>query len=245
MVSTVCIDAGMYSVGNDSIPQAGPRHRRSMDSFWIDTKPVSLSHLEVFVASGAYFESRWWSDSSRDGVSLLEKGSVDARCQQVHEHSAELKTRLDPRPRSCAEIPAVGLTWIEAAAVCRFYGARLPFEFEWEVAMQTNSSRGTLHGDHGGTKFSRWGCEIHLGFLEEWTASAFTPRHWRDSEANKFAGLEARLGVSLRGSTRGTLFTDSAYRASGDPLESRSFRTFRRVWEQAPTQVEVSSDFRI
>jgi len=72
----VHVEAGTYSIGNDSIPQAGPRHQVSLNEFWIDAFAVSLAHLEVFIASGGYFESRWWSDSPKVGRTFLDSGSI-------------------------------------------------------------------------------------------------------------------------------------------------------------------------
>ncbi len=241
--ASVRVEAGLYWIGNDTIPQAGPRHQRYLDGFSIDAKPVSLGHMEVFVASGAYFDNRWWTDSPRGGASFLKRGSVDERCRDIGKYSVKIARRLNPRPRSSADVPAVGMTWMEAAAVCRFFDARLPLETEWEVAMQTKSQQSPSQKNHSDRTLSRWGCELHLEFLEEWTADAFTTRHWRDSLTPESSAPTSRLGVCLRGSTQSMLFSDAAYRSSGDPLQPGPFRGFRRVWSKTPTQAQVSSNF--
>ncbi|GEM_PF-1900791 len=243
--SVVNVESGEYQIGNDSIPNAEPRHGRNVCEFWIDETPVSLGHVEVFVASGGYFENRWWQDSNQNGANLLKQGSVDQRCSEIRALSVKILSQLRPRPRSSSEVPAVGMTWMEAAAICRFFGGRLPFEAEWEVAMQTSLERGMRHNDPSSKRLSLWGCQLCLGFLEEWTAGAFTQRHWRDPVTPEFANADSRYGVCLRGSTRGSLVTDQAYRTSGDPTEGRPFRGFRRVWTEVPTMARVSSDFEI
>ncbi len=160
--------------------------------------------------------------------------------------SKEVTKQLNPRPRLSREVPAVGITWMEAAAVCRFFGARLPFEAELEVAMQTDARHGATETGNGQaqTQKSRWGCELYLGLLEEWTAGAFTTRHWRGVDSFEFAAVDATYGVCLRGSTRDSLFADVAFRSSGDPRAPREFRGFRRVWCEAPTPDQLSVDFR-
>ena len=239
----VHVDAGLYSLGHDTIPKAGPRHQTHVNEFWIDATAVSMAHVELFIASGAYFDSRWWGDSPRKGTDFLERGSVDKRCKRISELSTKIIMQINPRPRFSHEVPAVGITWMEAAAVCRFFGARLPFEAEWEVAMQTDLRRSSTVNRPDQQQLSRWGCELYLGFLEEWTAGAFTTRHWRGAASSEFASLDAPYGVCLRGSTRGSLFPHTAYRAPGDPLVAREFLGFRRVWCQTPTPAQLSLTF--
>ena len=237
------VEAGSYSVGNDTIPKAGPRHQVHMDEFWIDTVAVSLAHIELFIASGAYFDNRWWVDSPQNGPAFLEHGSVDKRCGDISRMSTRIAKQIYPRVRFSNEIPAVGVTWMEAAAVCRFFGGRLPFEAEWEVAMQVDRSQRSIRNSSPKQRKSRWGCELHLGWLEEWTAGAFTTQYWRGTTAAEFASADASYGVCLRGSTQDSLFTHAAYRASGDPLEANEFRAFRRVWSEPPTPAQLTSDF--
>lgn len=237
------VEAGNYSVGNDTIPKAGPRHQIHVDEFWIDAIAVSLGHVELFIASGAYFDNRWWGDSPQSGRAFLERGSIDQRCADISRMSAKIAKQIYPRARSSNEIPAVGLTWMEAAAVCRFFGARLPFEAEWEVAMQINGSQKPINSSSPKQRISRWGCELHLGWLEEWTAGAFTTRHWRGTTATEFASADAEFGVCVRGSTQNSLFTHAAYRASADPIVANEFRAFRRVWSSPPTPAQLTSDF--
>ena len=244
--SCVRVDAGQYTVGSDSIPQAGPSHKIQLNEFWIDAAAVSLAHLEVFIAGGGYFMNRWWSDSAQSGTAFLEQGSIDKRCSAISRFSKEIVKQLTPRPRFSHEVPAVGITWMEAAAVCRFFGARLPFEAEWEVAMQTDARHGAIEIGRAPahSKFSRWGCKLCLGFLEEWTAGGFTTRHWRGGDSPEFAAIDEPHGICLRGSTQASLFADIAYRSSGNPHEPHGFRGFRRVWCEAPTPDQLSVDFR-
>ncbi len=230
-------------IGDDSIPQAGPRHRVRLSEFWIDRAVVSMAHFELFIASGGYFENRWWSDSPRTGATFLEQGSVDKRCRTIANLSIEIAKGRIPRHASSHELPAVGLTWVEAAAVCRFFGARLPFEAEWEVAMQGSGQPRQASTDETASQTSQWGCEVYLGALEEWTAGAFSSRHWRDADLAEFATIDAPYGVCLKGSCRGGLFMDAAFRSSGDPLDAREFRGFRRVWCTAPGRDQLSANF--
>ncbi len=68
--------------------------------------------------------------------------------------------------------------------------------------------------------------------------------HWRGVDSFEFAAVNAPYGVCLKGLTRESLFTDTAFRSSGDPLDAREFRGFRRLWCVAPTPDQLSMDFK-
>src|SRR5687768_7426922 len=120
------VSTGEYDVGDDSIPNASPRHRRHLESFWIDSEPVSWAHFETFVAGGGYGDESLWTDAAGNPTSTARPTSVDAHHRQLLSLGRGwVGRRSEGRTR---EQPITGLSWFEAGAIARFYGARLPFE---------------------------------------------------------------------------------------------------------------------
>lgn len=238
----VHVPGGRYTIGNDSIPQAGPRHHIDLGEFWIDRSPVTMAHFEVFVANGGYSDRRWWVDTPRSGPSFLPQGSVDNRCFDVMRSSKIAVIECGIIPNCSMQIPAVGLTWAEASALCRFFGARLPHESEWEVAMKPSTGRNHAQTESQQT-ISHFGCRVFLGCLEEWTAGAFTPQHWRGETKAEYAAIDSPYGICVRSSDRRGLYAEVSVRSSGDPFEASSWRTFRRLWKQTPSDRQLSLTF--
>lgn len=246
----VCVSAGQYEIGCHSIPNASPVHSRRVDEFWIDREPLSFAHFEVFVAGAGYYQQDLWKDSKATGVDFLTHYSVDRRCADLRKHAEKIIGQLNVVNPTSREIPLVGLTWMEAAAVCRFFKARLPFEYEWEVAMDSSSKVGTqmLPGlSQSDLRVSRWGCVIASGQLQEWTASPFYPKYWRSDNGRqgKFWTIRHPLGTSLRGADYEDLYFDHRFRRSANPTEVSSFRSFRRVWHEKPSKSQWSADFMV
>lgn len=245
------IKAGKYSIGSNSIPNASPVHVRDMRSFWIDRFPISFGHFERFVAAGGYDNKSLWSDSV-DFVPLV---NVDQRCEDLMKQSILAAELFHDKPMRSSDIPLVGMSWIEAAAIARFADARLPFESEWEVAMQRTSlvpkqpyeknSLDMIPGCWKGAPRSDWGCVVVIPTLQEWTADAYSPRYWRaDSERHgTFWNPSQPYGVSIRGACSYDMHKDHRFRRAADPNEVHSARGFRRVWESQPTADKYSSSF--
>lgn len=246
--SVTRIDGGTYRIGSQVIQNAGPSHQRRLTDFWIDAEPVTFAHFEQFVAAGGYHQNRWWADSGQPGRTYINRGSVDARCQQLRQAATNICRQLGNRHAHSAHIPLIGLTWMESAAVCRFFGARLPFEVEWEVAMQESKDSRTRKPFNVSRKcpVSRWGCVYLAGYLREWTADAFSPRYWRaDTESHgEFWTSEDQFGVTVRGHSDTDVHTDIRFRRSLSPDTVTEGCGFRRVWLTEPSADKVSAAFR-
>ncbi len=252
LTSVAQIKAGKYSIGANNIPNASPEHFREFQSYWIDRVPVTFGHFERFVAGGGYEDSSLWLDCS-ECISIQ---SIDQRCDQLLEESIRAAGLFREKPLCSVDIPLVGLSWNEAAAIARFAGGRLAFESEWEVAMQRSSSISTSKDDrlHQADEIARcwhnaprsdWGCVVASNILQEWTADAFSPMYWRaDSERHGTVWTPAQAyGVSLRGSCNADMYKDYRFRRAANPSERHSARGFRRVWESEPSTSQFSSHF--
>lgn len=211
----VILPAGNYLIGNDGIPNAGPRHaRRFLTDVVIEKEIVTWQAFETFVSSGGYADTGLWR--SLAGPTFPESAlveSVDDRCEAVRSMTIAAAPPVWPKPRK--DLPLIGLTWFEASAFCRFYGARLPFESEWEVAM-SRSLLGAIRA-------------------QEWCLDGYADRYWR-ADSN-IRGSEWRSGkkVVFRGHHLGEPALGPSSRRPIDPSSGGPIgRGFRRVWERKP-----------
>jgi formylglycine-generating enzyme required for sulfatase activity len=251
IASITHVKGGKYSIGSNCIPNASPQHFRELRPYWIDRVPVTFGHFERFVAGGGYDDCSLWLDSG-ESPSIP---SIDLYCDQLLEQSIIAAGLFREKPTRSFDIPLVGVSWSEAAAIARFAGGRLPFESEWEVAMHRTASITVKKCDGIGSSDiarcwqnaprSDWGCVVATNVLQEWTADAFSPVYWRaDSELHGVVWTQGQVyGVSLRGSCIADVHKDYRFRRSADPTERHSERGFRRVWESEPSPDQFSSHF--
>jgi gamma-glutamyl hercynylcysteine S-oxide synthase len=168
-----------------------PRHRRTVEPFWLDRVPVSNErHLE-FMGDGGYTRSEFWSDA---GWRWRQSQQVEAPLfwekegsgWTVRDYSGVVP--LDPT------LPVCHVSWFEADAHARWAGGRLPTEAEWEFVASPDG-RSMPWGDGWSPRMANldqtafgpypvgslpdgasvWGCEQMLGDVWEWTSTAFGP----------------------------------------------------------------------
>lgn len=109
----VKIPAGKYHVGEDKKPIAIDK------AYWLSMYPVTNSQYGLFVEDSGYSRQEYWSDEGWQWV-----------------HSEGVKTPAywrDPEFNAPNQ-PAVGVSWWEAEAFCRWAGGALPTEQQWEAA---------------------------------------------------------------------------------------------------------------
>lgn len=247
MCDVVRIPPGDYWVGDDSIPFAGPRHQRCLDrAFWIDALPVTWSHFEVFVTGGGFSDDSLWitSSSGSDRTS-----SVDQRYAALIEQSHGSCLADFAPTLSLLRAPITGLTWFEAQAVAAFYGARLPYELEWEIANGGNWSspkdvatgRQASEAQRGTVSFTRF-----VDRLQEWTLDRFTRTYFRSDYNRRGVRWTTNQdgGVVVRGSTPDDLYHHISFRRMELPQEGHGRRGFRRVWEMEPKEDDVVPRWR-
>ena len=110
-----------------------PQHEVYVASFSIGIHPVTVEQYRVFIDAGGYENRRYWMESGR---LWLEANKSD----RLAFWDEELWT-------GDARLPAVGVSWYEAIAFCRWMGevlgsnCRLPTEVEWEKAAGAGDGR--------------------------------------------------------------------------------------------------------
>jgi ergothioneine biosynthesis protein EgtB len=157
-------------------------HDTVLAPFRIDRQARRWDEFLPFVESGAYAQSRWWTEGGRAWLAQTQATAPrylrrGGNGWQQWRHGRW--TDLDPA------LPACHLTQHEALAWCAWAGRRLPTEAEWEAAALQRPQ------------------EFRWGDVWEWTASAFapfpgfTPHPYRDYSAPWFDGRPVLRGASF------------------------------------------------
>lgn len=169
------IAAGQYAVGHDGAGFAfdceGPCHDVLIRPFEIANRVVTCGEWLNFIKAGGYNQSEHWLS---DGYSVVKSEDWRAPLYWMEgENGWDMMTLYGRRPVDL-HAPVAHLSFYEADAYARWSGARLPTEFEWEVAR-------TSLGVPGGAE-ERPRCpqrpsdpktEFDVGDVWEWTASPF------------------------------------------------------------------------
>ncbi len=171
-----------------------PRHHTDVRDFLIGRHAVTNASYLTFVEGGGYERREWWSE---EGWAWKEEYDIGRPAGWTADLRSEWRLgELEPLdPRS----PVVHVSWFEADAFARAYGARLPTEIEWEKAATWDQETGLARAfpwgdeppvpgvnanvDHGGrgpapgashpAGASPAGCLAMIGDVWEWTASRF------------------------------------------------------------------------
>lgn len=157
---------GLRSIGS-AVDQAGfsfdnetPSHQRFIQSFQMANRLVTCNEYLAFIQDGGYENAELWLS---EGRSLVLQNSWRCPLYWLEPHDARAPAShwqvfglngvqvLDP------QAPVVNLSFYEACAFAQWAGARLPTEFEWEIAAE--------HPDIRDMHSQVW----------QWTRSAYEP----------------------------------------------------------------------
>ena len=159
-------DEGLHILGR-SVDQPGfsfdnetPAHQRFVQSFRIANRLVSCGEYFSFIQDGGYENADLWLSEGR--AQVLQHGwqcplywlaPQDPRAPSDHWQVFGLNgvQALD------MQAPVANLSFYEASAFAQWAGARLPTEFEWEIASAHNAMR-----------------DMHAQ-VWQWTRSAYEP----------------------------------------------------------------------
>jgi ergothioneine biosynthesis protein EgtB len=160
--------AAIGHTGADALDNERDARTIDLRAFALARYPVTQAQFAAFMADGGYGRRELWSD---EGWAW---------------RAAENVERPFHWTRGAGDHPVAGVSAHEAEAFCRWAGARLPSEFEWEHAARglvVSAQSGNLGGARRGTtpvgQFpggrSVDGADDLFGNVWEWTASEFAP----------------------------------------------------------------------
>jgi ergothioneine biosynthesis protein EgtB len=174
----VKFDEGTHRVGHDgsgfAFDNESPRHRVFLEPFQLGSRLVTNGEYKRFIEDGGYRRADLWLSM---GWANVQQEGWAAPLYWIEQDGQWLNhTLFGLRPVNDDE-PVCHVSYFEADAYARWAGARLPSEFEWEVASQSAPIEGNFveSGRHHPTPLSddREGLRQMFGDVWEWTRSAY------------------------------------------------------------------------
>lgn len=166
------IEGGLVSIGCQggafSFDNERPAHQAFLSDFALSERPLIVADVLEFIEAGGYADPLLWLS---DGWAWRRDHQVDSPLYYTKQESGwSIFTHhglehADPSQVACH------LTFFEADAMARFFGARLPTEFEWEHAARVQASP---KGRRGSEEPSR-SVPLMASGVWEWTSSAYLP----------------------------------------------------------------------
>ena len=135
-LEVLSVPGGMALVGHDgagfAFDNECPRHQVLVKPFRIASRPVSNAEFRAFIADGGYRRAELWLS---DGWARVRDENWEAPLYWLKDDDGResVFTLCGVRPLD-PNAPVEHVSFYEAAAFAAWAGARLPTEFEWEVA---------------------------------------------------------------------------------------------------------------
>jgi ergothioneine biosynthesis protein EgtB len=173
-------DGGLVNVGHKDVGFAfdseGPAHQRYVEPFQLASKPVTNREWIAFVADGGYKNPLLWLS---DGWAAAQTGNWSSPLYWEEQGGSYWSMSLGGFTPLDLDAPVAHVSLYEADAFARWAGARLPTEFEWELASREVRVRGNLASTRHWRPRPAGDAEVGLkqmfGDVWEWTSSAFAP----------------------------------------------------------------------
>ncbi len=174
----VDFSGGVITVGHEgktfAFDNETPRHEVMLRDFQLARRPVTCGEFEQFMADGGYARPELWL---ADGWAWVQENGIEAPLywQQTDRewmlHTLGCWREMDPHE------PVCHISFYEAFAFAQWAGARLPTEFEWELAARSAPVQGHFADSERYHPASADGDArlIQLfGDVWEWTASSYS-----------------------------------------------------------------------
>jgi len=163
-IHQVGADKGTFCFDNES-----PRHDTLLQEHRIGDRLVTNAEYRDFIEAGGYADSQLWLS---DGWSTINERGWSRPLYWSKDLASEFTLGglrdIDPHA------PVCHVSYYEADAFARWAGARLPTEFEWELAAATEE----IAGNFVESGFWQPGAsekKQFFGDVWEWTSSAYLP----------------------------------------------------------------------
>ncbi len=247
------IPAGEFTMGDDALSDASPRHRIALAAFRLAQYPATNAEYAEFISAGGYGAEKFWTALGWRWLAARKENALafwrDAQFNRARQ-------------------PVVGVSWYEATAYCAWLSemhARhfiLPSEAEWEKAARgADDARrfpwgDSFESDRANTAESGVGCTTGVdefptgaspygildlaGNIFEWTRSQWG-RNWQelqftypyraDDGREDLAGSAARVmrGGSWFNSAREARVSQRARYLPGSRASNIGFRVAERL----------------
>ncbi len=145
-----------------------PRHEALVQPHSIADRLITNGEYRAFIDDGGYRKSELWLS---DGWAAVNEHGWHAPLYWSEDHKMEF-TLAGPRYVD-DNAPVSHVSFYEADAYARWAGARLPTEFEWELAAREKPVEGNLL--ETGLLQTSSGSGQFYGDVWEWTSSPYTP----------------------------------------------------------------------
>jgi iron(II)-dependent oxidoreductase len=201
--------AGSYRVGSEPrgehelvYDNEMGAHEVALPEFSIATRPVTNGEFRAWMDDGGYERREWWSD---EGWDWLHEQLISAPLGWIADGDKFVESGFGARRAVEADAPVCHVNWFEANAYARAHDARLPSEYEWEVAASYDPRRGA-NGDRRRHSWgdARWSQgAANLDQLAFGTVTAGASDHgyglidmngqvweWTSTEFNAYPGFE-------------------------------------------------------
>lgn len=180
----VCIPAGSFSIGQRSCGYAGCEKEVNggnvnLEGYWIDRTEVTNAMFKQFVT-----ETNFITGAEKTGASAVNGASEPVPAADWR-HPQGLISSIDGLDNH----PVVQMNWYAANAYCRWIGAKLPTEAQWEKA-----ARGT-----DGRLFP-WGNTLPLAVYLN-AADSNLPEAWARTDQNDGFRFTAPVGTYPAGAS--------------------------------------------
>jgi ergothioneine biosynthesis protein EgtB len=214
-----------------------PRHRAYLNPFQLANRAVTNREFLEFVRAGGYASAGYWLS---DGWTTVQREGWTRPIYWME--SLDQEFTLTGLRALNPHAPVCHLSYYEADAFARWAGARLPTEFEWEVAAGTVPSSGNfLESGHwhplpaahpGPASDSDTSLLQMFGDVWEWTQSAYAPYPGYTPVAGSLGEYNGKFMVNqlvLRGGSCATPRTHirSTYRNFFNPAARWQFSGLR------------------
>jgi ergothioneine biosynthesis protein EgtB len=146
-----------------------PRHDALLHEHRIGNRLVTNAEYRDFIDAGGYADSQLWLS---DGWSTINERGWDRPLYWSQDLTAEFTLGglrdIDPHA------PVCHVSYYEADAFARWAGARLPTEFEWELAATEDEIAGNFV-ESGFWQPGAGDTRQYFGDVWEWTSSPYSP----------------------------------------------------------------------
>ena len=147
-----------------------PRHETLLHPHRIGTRLITNGEFREFIVDGAYRDSNLWLS---DGWAVINERGWDRPLYWGEDLASEFT--LGGQRQIDENAPLCHVSYYEADAFARWAGARLPTEFEWELAAASIPTDGNLMESRYWHPVANADSQQFFGDVWEWTSSSYAP----------------------------------------------------------------------